>query len=113
MKKALGIKVLVLTAIFAVVCMAGISCAAETPNAKQVTETALAHQHNDNDGCAKSEAVKVPAEPLCSHEAAGLAVSTTGVPILYAQIPEPQCVCAGCGRKCGSGHTSTCPYRPR
>lgn len=30
-----------------------------------------------------------------------------------AQIPEPNCVCAGCGRKCGSGHASGCPYTPK
>jgi hypothetical protein len=26
-------------------------------------------------------------------------------------IPEPSCVCAGCGNACGSGHTATCEYR--
>lgn len=26
-------------------------------------------------------------------------------------IPEPSCVCADCGKPCGSGHTSTCIYR--
>jgi hypothetical protein len=26
-------------------------------------------------------------------------------------IPEPSCVCAGCGKACGSGHTATCEYR--
>jgi hypothetical protein len=26
-------------------------------------------------------------------------------------IPEPSCVCAECGKPCGSGHTSTCIYR--
>lgn len=26
-------------------------------------------------------------------------------------IPEPSCVCADCGKPCGSGHASTCIYR--
>jgi hypothetical protein len=31
----------------------------------------------------------------------------------FSQAPEPQCVCAGCGYSCGSGHASTCPYKPK
>ena len=46
----------------------------------------------------------------------GVAVSVSGSgliiktpePAFSQQIPEPQCVCAECGRKCGSGHASTC-----
>lgn len=27
--------------------------------------------------------------------------------------PEPQCVCAECGKACGSGHTADCSSRPK
>ncbi len=27
---------------------------------------------------------------------------------LYSQIPEPNCVCAECNKKCGTGHETTC-----
>jgi len=30
----------------------------------------------------------------------------SGTPVFSQQ--EPQCVCAECGYKCGSGHASTC-----
>ncbi|MDD2318953.1 MAG: hypothetical protein PHO83_02775 [Geobacteraceae bacterium] len=40
----------------------------------------------------------------------GLLVSTQRV---YSEIPEPQCVCDGCGYACGSGHSSTCIYKPQ
>jgi hypothetical protein len=31
----------------------------------------------------------------------------------FSQAPEPQCVCAECGHRCGSGHAKTCSsYRP-
>lgn len=29
------------------------------------------------------------------------------------KTPEPQCVCAECGKKCGSGHASNCPYKKK
>ena len=35
----------------------------------------------------------------------GLAISTVAV---YSNPPEPKCVCAECGRPCGSGHASNC-----
>ena len=46
----------------------------------------------------------------------GLAVSgvfmTMSNPRLaYSQAPEPQCVCAECGRPCGSGHARGCSSR--
>jgi hypothetical protein len=30
---------------------------------------------------------------------------------VFAQPPEPQCVCAYCGWPCGSGHASWCKYK--
>ncbi len=33
------------------------------------------------------------------------AISTLNV---YSNPPEPKCVCAECGRPCGSGHASNC-----
>jgi hypothetical protein len=32
------------------------------------------------------------------------------MPMVFSQ-QEPQCVCAECGYKCGSGHASTCSSR--
>lgn len=40
----------------------------------------------------------------------GLMVST---PKVYSEIPEPNCVCDGCGYTCGSGHASHCIYKPK
>jgi hypothetical protein len=31
----------------------------------------------------------------------------------FSQVPDPPCVCAGCNKPCGSGHTEDCPYRPK
>lgn len=38
-----------------------------------------------------------------------VSASVTGP--VFAQPPEPQCVCAYCGRACGSGHASWCKYK--
>jgi len=39
-----------------------------------------------------------------------LALVFLGVGIVIAQ---ENCVCAGCGWKCGTGHASNCPYKPK
>lgn len=49
----------------------------------------------------------------------GVAVSVLGLIIttpepVFSQAPEPQCVCAECGYRCGSGHATSCSsYRPK
>ena len=45
----------------------------------------------------------------------GIAVSgvvrSTATPA-FSQAPEPKCVCAECGRTCGSGHAKGCSSAP-
>lgn len=41
----------------------------------------------------------------------GLIISTPEP--VFSQAPEPQCVCAECGYRCGSGHAESCSYRPK
>ncbi len=120
MKKVSGMKVLILVALAVMVCMAGLSYAADAIDSRQAAESVATHQHHDNDGCsaghvAYDPALKKPAETnLYSIDLNKATMMTTGIPVLYAgNISEPQCVCAGCNRKCGSGHTSSCPYRPK
>ncbi|MBA4389878.1 MAG: hypothetical protein C0399_02950 [Syntrophus sp. (in: bacteria)] len=48
----------------------------------------------------------------------GIAVSVSVLIIstpepVFSQAPEPKCVCAECGRSCGSGHEKGCKYRPK
>lgn len=40
-----------------------------------------------------------------------LSASTISDKSVFAQPPEPQCVCAYCNRPCGSGHASWCKYK--
>lgn len=35
-------------------------------------------------------------------------IAQIGEPMILAQIPEPNCVCAECGKKCGTGHETWC-----
>jgi hypothetical protein len=112
-KRVTGMKVLILVTLAVMICMAGIAYAADS---KQSAESAVIHQHHDNDGCTAGHAAYEPTAntPSYSLDLNKAAMITTVMPVLYAQnIPEPQCVCAGCNRKCGSGHTSSCPYRPK
>ena len=120
MKKASYMRLLILVALAAVVCMAGVSFAADNADSRRVTDNIAAHQHHDNDGCGAAHAGHGPAlqtssqAPMFSPEFNRASLFTSGASVLYAgNIPEPQCVCAGCKRKCGTGHTSICPYRPK
>jgi hypothetical protein len=41
---------------------------------------------------------------------AGVVLSS---PQVFANPPEPQCVCAECGTPCGSGHTAACSAKAK
>jgi hypothetical protein len=40
----------------------------------------------------------------------GLLISTATV---FSEPQEPNCVCAECNQKCGTGHASTCSSNPK
>jgi hypothetical protein len=103
MKKKSGIMSLVVAILVVMVCLSGVSYAVGNSAATQTEAKIILHQHHDNDGCAAS-----------TMESNRGSIVTAGMPVLFTQnIPEPNCVCAGCGKKCGTGHTSSCPYRPK
>lgn len=98
MKNTSRIVSLIVVVFIVLVCMAGVSYAADNTAAIQTEAKIALHQHHDRDGCS----------------AGHVDMAQSGITVQYAQnIPEPNCVCAGCGKKCGTGHTSSCPYRPK
>jgi hypothetical protein len=36
-----------------------------------------------------------------------------GAVTVFSEAPEPNCVCAECNQKCGTGHASTCSSNPK